>query len=119
MADKPQEGDVFETIIEAVGEKGDGICKKDGFVIFVPGVKKDEAVTVRVTKIFQKIGFGEVVSSKEAEERAEAIEDGSATEDAVSATDEDDESDGDDSDDASREDEAESAADEDPSTKTS
>ncbi|MFH0868366.1 MAG: TRAM domain-containing protein, partial [Candidatus Woesearchaeota archaeon] len=29
-------GDEIDVKIEAVGEKGDGIAKKDGFVLFVP-----------------------------------------------------------------------------------
>ena len=67
MDNKPQQGDVFETVVEAVGEKGDGVCKKDGFVIFVPGVNKGDKIKVRVTKSFCKIGFGEVVEKLESE----------------------------------------------------
>ncbi len=33
-----KEGDIVEAKCEAIGEKGDGICKIDGFVIFVPGI---------------------------------------------------------------------------------
>ncbi len=54
-------GDEFDTIIEGVGEKGDGFTRKDGFVIFVPNVKKGDAVKVKVTKVLAKVGFGEVV----------------------------------------------------------
>jgi len=56
-------GDEFETTIEAVGEKGDGIAKKDGFVLFVPGVKQGQKVRIRVTKVLRKVGFAEVVGS--------------------------------------------------------
>ena len=48
--------------IDAVGEKGDGIAKKDGFVLFVPGVKQGDRVRIRVTKVLRKVGFAEVVS---------------------------------------------------------
>src|SRR3989338_11706053 len=44
-------GDELDTKIEAVGEKGDGIAKKDGFVLFVPGVKAGDNVRIRVTRI--------------------------------------------------------------------
>ena len=54
-------GDEFDVRIEAVGEKGDGIAKKQSFVIFVPGVKEGEAVRVRVTKVLRKVGFGEKI----------------------------------------------------------
>ena len=54
-------GDIREVRIEAVGSEGDGIAKVDGFVIFVPGVKVDDVVTVRITKVLRKYGFAEVV----------------------------------------------------------
>ena len=54
-------GDVVDLKIEAVGEKGDGIGKIKGFVIFVPGVKEGEDVKVKITKVLKKVGFGEVV----------------------------------------------------------
>jgi predicted RNA-binding protein with TRAM domain len=56
-------GDEIEVTIEAVGEKGDGIAKKDGFVLFVPGVKQGQKVRIRVTKVLRKVGFAEVVGS--------------------------------------------------------
>ena len=55
-------GDELTVKIEAVGEKGDGICKKDGFVLFVPGVKEGDEVKIRITKVLRKVGFAEVVS---------------------------------------------------------
>ena len=66
-------GDEIELKIEAVGEKGDGIAKVKGFVIFVPGVKQGETVKVRITKVLRKVGFGEVVGaeSSKSEESAE------------------------------------------------
>ncbi|MBD3313296.1 TRAM domain-containing protein [Candidatus Woesearchaeota archaeon] len=59
------EGDELEVNIEAVGEKGDGIAKKDGFVLFVPNTKEGEAVKVRVTKVLRKVGFAEVIGRSE------------------------------------------------------
>ncbi|MBS3127894.1 TRAM domain-containing protein [Candidatus Woesearchaeota archaeon] len=54
-------GDEFDVRIEAVGEKGDGIAKKQNFVIFVPGVKEGDTIRVRVTKVLRKVGFGEKI----------------------------------------------------------
>ncbi len=54
-------GDELEVSIEAVGEKGDGIAKKDGFVLFIPGVKQGDKVRIRITKVLRKVGFAEVV----------------------------------------------------------
>jgi len=56
-----QVGEELDVKIEAVGEKGDGIAKKDGFVLFIPGVKEGDEVRVKVTKVLRKVGFAEVV----------------------------------------------------------
>ncbi|MBN1502497.1 TRAM domain-containing protein [Candidatus Woesearchaeota archaeon] len=77
-----KEGDELDVKIEAIGEKGDGIAKKDGFVLIVPGTKKDDEVRIRVTKVLRRVGFGEVVGkagkegkkSKESEEEPEEQE---------------------------------------------
>lgn len=72
-------GDELNVKIEAVGEKGDGIAKKDGFVLFVPGAKAGQEVRIRVTKVLRKVGFAEIVGDKgsepEAKEKEEAYED--------------------------------------------
>ncbi len=54
-------GDELDVTIEAVGEKGDGICKKKGFVLFVPNTKQGDTVKIRVTKVLRKVGFAEVI----------------------------------------------------------
>lgn len=56
-----REGEELDVKIEAVGEKGDGIAKKNGFVIFVPGVHENDEVKIRVTRVLKKVGFGEVI----------------------------------------------------------
>lgn len=64
-------GDELNVKIEAVGEKGDGIAKKDGFVLFVPGTKEGDEVRIRVTRVLQKVGFAEVVGEKSGEDSSE------------------------------------------------
>ena len=81
-------GEEIETTIEAVGEKGDGIAKKNGFVIFVPGVKQGQRVKIKVTKVLRKVGFGEVVGSAGAASQAPA-EEAPAEESAEGSTEED------------------------------
>ena len=54
-------GEELDVTIEAVGEKGDGICKKKGFVLFVPNTKQGDTVKIRVTKVLRKVGFAEVI----------------------------------------------------------
>ncbi|MGC8669806.1 MAG: TRAM domain-containing protein [Candidatus Micrarchaeia archaeon] len=44
-------GDEIEVNIVATGAKGDGIAKKDGFVIFVPNAKEGEQIKVRITEV--------------------------------------------------------------------
>src|SRR3989344_4450227 len=61
-------GDELDVKIEAVGEKGDGIAKKDGFVLFVAGTKQGDNVKIRVTRVLQKVGFAEVVGEKTGQE---------------------------------------------------
>jgi predicted RNA-binding protein with TRAM domain len=54
-------GEELDVKIEAVGEKGDGVAKKNGFVIFVPGVKEGQNVRVKVTRVLRKVGFAELI----------------------------------------------------------
>ena len=68
-------GDELDVKIEAVGEKGDGIAKKDGFVLFVPNTKEGQEVKIRVTKVLRKVGFAEVVG--ESSQREEGTEESS------------------------------------------
>ncbi len=65
------QGEVLEVEIEAVGEKGDGIARKDGFVLFIPGVKEGDRVKVKVTRVLRKVGFAEVVGEGAEEAPAE------------------------------------------------
>ena len=67
-------GDELDVKIEAVGEKGDGIAKKDGFVLFVPSAKQGDEVKIRVTRVLQKVGFAEVVGKKEAESESGEVQ---------------------------------------------
>ncbi|MEM2116037.1 MAG: TRAM domain-containing protein [Candidatus Woesearchaeota archaeon] len=53
--------DELELDIVAQGKAGDGIGKKDGFVIFVPNAKEGEHVKVRITKVAKKVAFSEKI----------------------------------------------------------
>lgn len=65
-------GDELDVTIEAVGEKGDGLTKKNGFVLFIPGVKEGQQVRIRVTKVLRKVGFAEVIGQAGSAPAAEA-----------------------------------------------
>ncbi len=56
-------GDELDVNIEAIGEKGDGIARKQGFVLFVPGVKEGDNVKIRITRVLRKVGFAEVIGA--------------------------------------------------------
>lgn len=66
-----KEGDELDVKIESVGEKGDGIARKDGFVLFVPGTKEGDEVHIKVTKVLRKVGFAEVVGKGKVKEEKE------------------------------------------------
>ena len=76
-------GDELEVTIEAVGAKGDGIAKKEGFVLFVPGVQKGDSVKIKVTRVLRKVGFAEVVGTAEG---GQATEESSTEEPAAEET---------------------------------
>ncbi len=89
-------GEEVEVKIEAVGEKGDGIAKIKGFVIFVPNAKEGETVKVRITKVLRKVGFGEIVGSggsKSSESSDEATEESKDESESSEATEETESSD--------------------------
>jgi predicted RNA-binding protein with TRAM domain len=52
-------GDVIDLTIESIGEKGDGVGKVNGFVVFVKDVKEGDTVKVRITNIMRKFAVGE------------------------------------------------------------
>ena len=61
-----REGDELDVRIEAVGGKGDGIAKTQGFVLFVSNTKAGDEVRVRVTKVLKSAGFAEVIGKSTA-----------------------------------------------------
>jgi predicted RNA-binding protein with TRAM domain len=67
-------GAELDVRIEGVGEKGDGIAKVQGFVLFIPGVRAGDEVRIRVTRVLAKVGFAEVLSKKEKSEDDESSE---------------------------------------------
>lgn len=64
-------GDEIDLTIEATASRGDGIAKKDGFVIFIKDAKKGDRVRVKITDVRTRFAIGEVkgeASSAEPEE---------------------------------------------------
>lgn len=54
------EGKTYTVKIEDVAQKGDGIARIEGFVIFVPDTQAGEEVTVRITRVLPKYAFAVV-----------------------------------------------------------
>ncbi len=75
-----KEGETHAVFIKAVGEKGDGIARVGGFVLFVPDVKKGDYVKIKVTKVLEKVGFANVVEKLEKPVRQSKFETVSAEE---------------------------------------
>ncbi len=69
-----KEGDELDVRIEALGEKGDGIAKKNGFVLVIPGTQVNDEVKVRITKVLRKVGFAEVVGKSKGKPAKEETE---------------------------------------------
>lgn len=55
-------GDEVEVKVEAVASKGDGIAKKDGFVIFIKGAKEGDTIKVRITDVKARFAIGEIIA---------------------------------------------------------
>ena len=63
-------GETYDVEIKSVGEKGDGIARVHGFVLFVPEVKKKDYVKINITKVLPKVGFAQVVEKLERPQRS-------------------------------------------------
>ena len=66
MTPPVKEGEELDVTIEAIAAKGDGLAKKQGFVIFVPGTKEGQNVRIRITRVLRRLAFGEVVGTASA-----------------------------------------------------
>lgn len=52
-------GDTVDVKIEAEAQKGDGIAKVDGFVVFVRGAKRGDELKVKITEVRARFAIGE------------------------------------------------------------
>ena len=77
-------GEEIEATIEAIAAKGDGIAKKEGFVIFVPGTQVGDKVKIRITKVLRKVAFAEKVDGSSAPAEQSADEGSSETTETAS-----------------------------------
>lgn len=55
-----EEGKVYEVMIQDIGKKGDGIAKKDKYIIYIPGTAKGSIVKVKIEKIVGTVAFAKL-----------------------------------------------------------
>ncbi|MFQ6012746.1 MAG: translation initiation factor IF-2 subunit beta [Thermoplasmata archaeon] len=56
-----QVGKVYEVMIQDIGKKGDGVARRENFVIYVPGTTKGVVVKIEVEKIVGNVAFAKLV----------------------------------------------------------
>ena len=59
-----EEGKVYEFTVEDIGGKGDGIARRDGFTVFIPGTVKGQTVKAFVEKTTGNIAFAKIVRER-------------------------------------------------------
>jgi predicted RNA-binding protein with TRAM domain len=69
-------GEEYDVTIESVAEKGDGVAKIKGLVVFVPGAQKGENLRIRIKELKRKCALAEKIGegTAPAEETTEAAE---------------------------------------------
>ena len=51
------EGGVHDVAIEGIAREGDGIARIQGFVVFVPGTKVGDHVTIKIEQVMRKFAI--------------------------------------------------------------
>ena len=54
-------GEEYDVQIQAIGSKGDGVTKINGFVVFVPQTKVGSTVSIRIEKVLANFAFARVI----------------------------------------------------------
>ena len=67
------EGQTIDVLIESVGDKGDGVAKVQGFVIFVAGTKKGETCKIKITRVSSNVAFAKKVGEASSAQAPEEI----------------------------------------------
>ncbi len=58
-----EEGEIYELMIQDIGREGDGVAKRGGYTIYVPGTTKGDKVKVLIKNTTGNLAFGSVVES--------------------------------------------------------
>lgn len=55
------EGNVYDLEITETSQRGDGIARVKGFVIFIAGAKQGEKYKIKITRVARNYAIGEIV----------------------------------------------------------
>jgi len=55
-----KEGDILTETCIAIGRKGDGVFKKDGFIIFANNAEMNKTYKMKITKVTATQAFAEI-----------------------------------------------------------
>ena len=55
------EGETYSVKIEDIAQKGDGIARIEGYVIFVPNTKSGDEVKIKIERVLPKYAFAVIV----------------------------------------------------------
>jgi len=61
--------DIYEAEVIDYSLDGNGVCKVDNFVVFVPGTIKDEIVEFEIIKLFDNYGIGKLLDIKKSSQK--------------------------------------------------
>ncbi len=79
-------GEEYDVEITDIAAKGDGICKIEGFIIFVPGTSKGERCRIRINEVRNRFAIaqksGEAQAASAPAEESEAPAEDTAADDS-------------------------------------
>ncbi len=56
----PQKNEILTLTAHGYTSEGEGVCRADGFVVFVPGMLKDETARVQLLKVKKTYAYGKI-----------------------------------------------------------
>ncbi len=66
-------GEEYEVDIKEMSQRGEGIARIEGLVVFVPKSKIGDHARIRITRISRKFAEAEVVEEKKPEEKESGL----------------------------------------------
>ncbi len=68
------QGQKIDVFIDSVGDKGDGVARVKGFVLFVSGAKKGERIQVEIQKVSKNVAFARKIGPAQAATAPESLQ---------------------------------------------